>query len=149
MSRLKFRAWIKPYGGMEGFYLYDDSKTDFNMISNGGDFSVIENGVYIDDHFFIIEQFTGLTDKNGVEIFEGDIVKSIVDTAIHDEDGDYVENKDKAYYNAVEHYNGMTCGWRVRRKSFHRQITESWLFNQQVVVIGNIHENPELLEQQS
>ena len=63
-----------------------------------------------------VGQYTGLTDKNGTKIFEGDILSS-----------------DWGYKGAVEFediiYANQEC-----------------LFNEDCEVIGNIHDNPELLE---
>lgn len=74
MRELKFRAWDKIAGCWS-----DDPNSSLAKITLGLDGSVI-----IDDDCatyrpedYIIEQFTGLLDKNGKMIFEGDVIKSI------------------------------------------------------------------------
>ncbi len=84
-----------------------------------------------------IMQFTGLKDKNGKDIYEGDILKHKVISN--------PKQMGKVFHNQVEYYNGSVCGWRIRNKSFHMKLTENWLYNQEAVIVGNIHETPDLL----
>jgi len=72
-------------------------------------------------------QFTGLSDKNGKDVFEGDLIKWAIGGGIVQE----------VYWNTKE------CAFYAR--PFSMDNTESWL-DSSCEVIGNIHENPELLK---
>lgn len=77
----------------------------------------------------IIEQYTGLKDKNGKEIYEGDIVK-IPDWQV------------KPKYEKVR-FAKLSCGFEPFVCGCFECIAPD---GEEVEVIGNIHENPELLE---
>ncbi len=90
-----------------------------------------------------IGQYTGLTDKNDNKIFEGDILRALV---FDNESG---TNKKIAHWSVEykERYtqgNGYYC-YGVNRR-WNRILTQSMITNCECEVIGNIHDNPELLE---
>ena len=76
-------------------------------------------------------QFTGMTDKNGTKIFEGDIVRHI-DTTCH-----VVEVVNSEVYFDTEM---LEFGFRYSNELFHCQ------FNNEFEIIGNIYDNKELLK---
>lgn len=86
-----------------------------------------------------VGQYTGLTDKNGKKIFEGDIIKIVPD---YDYSDDYSISK-------VYSYNGVFC------VDYHGDdfdstalgFLEDYLPDGDFEIIGNIHDNPELLEE--
>lgn len=75
-----------------------------------------------------VGQYTGLTDKNGKKIFEDDVVKG----------KDNLE-KDIEVYGFVDHENGSFV-------IVGDSITHYRWLDYDVEVIGNIHDNPELLK---
>ena len=101
-----------------------------------------------------VGQYTGLTDKNGKKIFEGDILRAKVyeyakeDSVSWGKQRFRTGNKIDAFWT-VEYKNfNASCGYFVYGKDrrFHRLLTHSVIFNNECEVIGNIHDNPALLE---
>lgn len=85
-----------------------------------------------------VGQYTGLTDKNGKRIFEGDILYSIYSKMNYP----VIFGK----YSYVNDYGDeeLSCGWLNEDNGGYKSAignTEDW-----AVIVGNIHDNPELLE---
>ena len=133
---IKFRAWDKKgermyYNIQKGIDFDDESHYSFN------DF--LERR-FDDCHEWEIMQFTGLKDKNGKEIYEGDIIR-------HDTREIY---QDDYYISPVWFREGA---FKVSRDCFHgeeikwkEEITLGSYNTDFVKVIGNIYENKELLK---
>ena len=118
----KFRAWLKEENEM----IIVDTMNWFN-----DEFESIGDGITFLRGADKVElmQSTGLKDKNGKEIFEGDIVEMAKDVY-----------SDLTYYEIVRHRGG------AYRLESNQHGCELWLRHTNCEVIGNIYENPELLE---
>ena len=95
---------------------------------------VYDDDVYIDDYNIIpesISEFTGLTDKNGKKIFEGDIIRN--------------EYRYGQYQCFKVIYNERTYRWKVENK--YGMLGELCNVIGNIEVIGNIHDKPELMEE--
>ena len=124
---LKYRAWDKH--GQKMFANDELIIWNGNVYANDSKKFTCNNlkGWSIDDEYLM--QSTGLRDKTGKEIFEGDIVKMAKDV--------YSE---PTYYEVVRHRGGA---YRLESKQHG---CELWLRHTDCEVVGNVYENPELLE---
>jgi hypothetical protein len=116
MREIKFRAW-------DGEIM----RTDVSIDSDG----LVIASWGKEKHDWIPLQYTGLKDKNGKEIYDGDVMRC----------GDIL-------VVTFGHYSGENEGWYLRRAADGYQysmhaFTKPWL------VIGNIYENEHLLKEVS
>jgi len=116
MREIKFRCWCMNKKEWE---------VDMMLLTLNGGICQLKNGVHIpcrsDTH--VLMQFTGLKDKNGKEIYEGDIIEHQygISTVEYQEDG----------FKLIEGGHFSSAPLVYVRKTLE--------------VIGNIWENPELL----
>lgn len=115
-ERFKFRIWDKKMNKYSGSLNYINCKTGELEQLN------IPDGMYPTDDRFIIEQCTGLKDKNGKSIYEGDIITR------------------KGMYRKVFWIDGEG-GF-----GYEPSTVFVALQSKTCKIAGNIHENPELLE---
>jgi uncharacterized phage protein (TIGR01671 family) len=122
MREIKFRAWDKQ----------DNKMYEKQAVDEDG-YAVDINGdeAYSNEPFRILMQYTGLKDKNGVEIYEGDIIvgqfgyKEVV---------------------KIEEFNFITREDSCAGYGFNLDSCNLDDIKKYVEVIGNIYENPELLD---
>lgn len=125
----KFRAWDKDSKVMrpwKNLILEKDDGDDFWLIGYEESKNIVSY-----DHDQILMQSTGLKDKNGVEVFQGDIVRCTRGCP-HE-------------VVWLQEYAGMYVGgmpaWYLSG------LSEGYAWSGEEEIIGNIYENPELLEE--
>jgi len=149
-NRFKFRAWQKDmdmmiypkkhyapkYSGGHMAEMYNTEECEFHI-------------VYDDDDNFILMQSTGLLDKNGKEVFEGDIL-NIHANPYH---GNYeVKNGEYILKDFTKHdRQKYHIGWHIKNNentlsllAVLRQPNIPYASTHSSEIIGNIYESPEL-----
>lgn len=153
MREIKFRAYSHSLKKMLSFeYLQEETKKIVDLanqklkeITNKSNISdtqfkinkLTPYGLFLplEDDDLEFMQYTGRTDKNGKKIYDGDIVKGTISSAW---------SKSEIICKVVYNRDGFYCYDKRPRN-------EGWwehklMFAKDIEVIGNIYDNPELLE---
>lgn len=124
MREIKFRVWVKEKKAIFEVILIDYvTKKVTYLLERVGHLLSIRDAKFNDVEFM---QYTGLEDKNGKEIYEGDIV------TLHN-----------SRYKVI--FNMEQARFVLRDDKFEMEIPFTNNNNERMEIIGNIYENPELL----
>lgn len=143
---IKFRAkyfdkWY--FGNLVTRKAFDEQGNEHNVYILMGD--SIKDDMWLpirEEQYNTVGQFTGLHDKNCTEIYEGDIVECVSWNEYFSKDGQPMEAFRRKMY--IDFRNG---GFKMIEPMPTPLEDHVWdiIYNGDIEVIGNIHDNPELL----
>jgi hypothetical protein len=126
---------------VEGFYLNYKNVVHYIIPCDYGGYESWTGDFYVHEWHRVdpatVGQYTGLTDKNGKKIFEGDIIRELNGSM----DG---IQREVCWDEACMNFN---CPLIRKHWAYGYNACGLWLMqSKNIEVIGNIHDNPELLE---
>jgi len=142
MSReIKFRAWnlkTKEYNNYVEVYCYIDGSTGLIAGTNN-------NNPCGNSENFLLEQYTGLKDKNGKEIYEGDVIKFHTGMKYRDSVNMKIcFNQGCFGFRGLKHDGKRTISSFIPFSAIQSSLENNniWLDAEEILeVTGNIHEN--------
>ncbi len=134
MREIKFRAWDKEDNRLKRVTLMDFPEWSVCVQNQEEYYEIGDRNSFKNEETdrCILMQYTGLKDKNGVEIYEGDIL------------GYVSEDEGKSYRERVGWDKEQLCWGLTNSESY--TVTLAEMGDGVGEVIGNIYENPELVE---
>lgn len=146
MREIKFRAYNTDLNKM----VYPNENGWFERLFISKKNNILQSvqiGIILDGLAPEVEvmQYTGLKDKNGVEVYEGDIVH------FTDFDTSGGNREDREHIGIVKYQSGIYEIWKNNDSEYYGSdgafiLNHAWLQDDEFEVIGNIYENPVLLE---
>ena len=122
---IKFRAWYMPFGKYGAMQEIVYSRASHIL-------ALAE----MEPEKYIPEQFTGLKDVSGKDIYEGDVLQPVISYT--------KRNIGKPF--EVKKGNYVYGKWIAKDVSSKEFGVDGYYFSNEMRLIGNIHNNPELLE---
>jgi uncharacterized phage protein (TIGR01671 family) len=135
MKNIKFRAWEDTEKKMYYIDLLSYMSHQEDVQDDEMPFNARINGLM---------QFTGLQDKNGKEIYEGDILRFENDHLIRYGEVKWNENLCRFYQEVTLKFKGTANHKKPTAKIFHNAMTKKY---ENMEIVGNIYENPEIIKE--
>lgn len=137
MREIKFRAWDE-----EDKRMYCDDKVIVTFSGFLEEVYVRRNSTVDELIDYKLMQYSGIKDIEGKEIYEGDIVEFLDEEVNYSHCG--VEYDEFINIGKVIFSHDELMGWDITNRNM--DLEEVWHYREYIKVIGNIYENPELLE---